>query len=1131
MGSSRAGGGSAGEEAIQAMLHVVQQRFPCAWTKAIDHFTHPSAHCRFRTREILYKLMRDGVTISEPVGRAMAARHLEVHEEELEMEDLQRAEEAAATMTDMPMHDGAGGRGRQSIAQGTQNITMDEEGVDGGPVDDKLSILRERVLVLEEERRSTQVQNIVQQSSRQKANLSWLRTEGKRAPSGFVVPHDRRMLQTRLDGWARGGRLQHYERLWARALYRARVPFTFIQLETTQELHDFMVSLMRVTIGPSLVLPSYTYMRTRLLDEIYHEIAERVTPKKAKWKLTGCTMMTDGATTRSYKPIVNFVAAGKDGPVLITTVDMSEREKTGLTLAELWEEVIRDINVTRVNAYCTDNAYAKKVAAQWLQDHADKDISRIPWLPCAAHCLSLLLRDITCFSWVCPILKNTHKVMMFFKNIHKALSYHRSFKEQGQLELIRLCDTRFGSAYQMVERLTDQERILRMVVGSKRWRSTLWRGKAGQDDRPVRQLVLSASFWDSAHRVQDVMRQAYSLLRSMDTDGSSPTTLWALVESIEASVHDMGLPEADETEIMERVGYRCVMMRRPAHALAYLVDPRRRDVSLLADTDSALVQSALHHLGTYSDGGAGSEEHTTMWYDLYLIHHDDPHADPRPKWWTNPVAIAQAKHGVHPAWWWYLHGGDFPRLQEVGIKVLAMWSTASPCERNWATYDSIHTKRRNRLSSDSLRKLVFILWNKQLLRARSTTRKGYADVWADMVEEPPKPAVGDPSEEVYAERMSIPEEVEADMRTRRKEGGDRASARLLQAQDDYDVEDEDVIYDADDVWAGKDMIEEIAAVGKGMEKVHDDPLVSRVWDRWGGLDVVEDLEGLLHGSRHTLHIMKDIEECRRPEGGSRQCHSHGRRVDTDASYVSTPPSTPLFGMPLDDGAARRPLEGPLLQSVAEEPCPDVGEKEASHDREEVCPGVDKQETTSDMDEQEEGAMTHEQPCLISEDMGIGQTEHASPAPTISEMTLVVGEGVRGRQPDHLCDTETGTNATAAHPRSTAGQDVMAQQGSEPDTVREVQTSVQPPPIAEHVAPASAVPPPIFESIEAHRTLTTMIGESLATAASSGTLRPTSFYTAPPLPVLHRYVVVRGPGLAIPFHSSSHVATATVGRLS
>ncbi|GBG73620.1 hypothetical protein CBR_g16963 [Chara braunii] len=167
-----------------------------------------------------------------------------------------------------------------------------------------------------------------------------------------------------------------------------------------------------------------------------------------------------------------------------------------------------------------------------------------------------------------------------------------------------------------------------------------------------------------------------------------------------------------------------------------------------------------------------------------------------------------------------------------------------------------------------------------------------------MVEEPPEPAVGDISEEVYAEGMTILEEVETDMRTRRKEGGNHASVRLLQAQDDYDVEDEDAICEADDVWAGKDMIEEIAAAGKGKEKVHDDP-------QWGGLDVVEDLDGFLHGSRDTLHIMKDIEECRRPEGGSRQV-DEGYHVDTDFHSIAFDGEAGSSAATMDVGSTRTP---------------------------------------------------------------------------------------------------------------------------------------------------------------------------------------------------------------------------------
>ncbi|GBG81940.1 hypothetical protein CBR_g34123 [Chara braunii] len=290
--------------------------------------------------------MRDRATITDPLGRSMAERHMDVREEELEIEDLWRADEAVASAARMA-DDRDASHGNKSGAQGA-NATMTDEGRTSGlPAEDEVTMLRERIRVFEAGRGSTQAQRSLRQCSRWRVDMAWVRTEGTSGPSSVVVLHYRRMLQTRLDSWASGGLQQQYERLWARALFRAGVPFSFMRLETTQELHDCMVSLMRVTIGPPLVLPSYNDMRTRLLDEIYHEIAKRVAPKKAKWKLSGCTMMTDGAMTRSYKPVVNFIAAGEDRPVLITTVDMSERDKTGVALADLWEKVLAVVYAAR----------------------------------------------------------------------------------------------------------------------------------------------------------------------------------------------------------------------------------------------------------------------------------------------------------------------------------------------------------------------------------------------------------------------------------------------------------------------------------------------------------------------------------------------------------------------------------------------------------------------------------------------------------------------------------------------------------------------------------------------------------------------------------------------------------------
>jgi len=38
-----------------------------------------------------------------------------------------------------------------------------------------------------------------------------------------------------------------------------------------------------------------------------------------------------------------------------------------------------------------------------------------------------------------------------------------------------------------------------------------------------------------------------------------------------------------------------------------------------------------------------------------------------------------------------------PELQKVAVRTLSQVTSASACERNWSTFDLIHTKKLNRL--------------------------------------------------------------------------------------------------------------------------------------------------------------------------------------------------------------------------------------------------------------------------------------------------------------------------------------------------------------------------------------------------------------------------------------------------
>lgn len=83
---------------------------------------------------------------------------------------------------------------------------------------------------------------------------------------------------------------------------------------------------------------------------------------------------------------------------------------------------------------------------------------------------------------------------------------------------------------------------------------------------------------------------------------------------------------------------------------------------------------------------------------------------------TYQRAVTQDRVGhLRPVSWWDKYGGCTPRLQRIALRVLSQDCTSAACERNWSIYSLIHTKKRNRLSTEQLERLVFVHSNLRLL--------------------------------------------------------------------------------------------------------------------------------------------------------------------------------------------------------------------------------------------------------------------------------------------------------------------------------------------------------------------------------------------------------------------------------
>ncbi|KAH6808014.1 hypothetical protein C2S51_029122 [Perilla frutescens var. frutescens] len=64
-----------------------------------------------------------------------------------------------------------------------------------------------------------------------------------------------------------------------------------------------------------------------------------------------------------------------------------------------------------------------------------------------------------------------------------------------------------------------------------------------------------------------------------------------------------------------------------------------------------------------------------------------------------------------PVIWWDNFGDEVPELKSFAMKILGLTCSSSACERNWSTFNQVHTKRRNRLSTSKLNSLVYIMYN------------------------------------------------------------------------------------------------------------------------------------------------------------------------------------------------------------------------------------------------------------------------------------------------------------------------------------------------------------------------------------------------------------------------------------
>ncbi|CAN6704662.1 unnamed protein product [Malus baccata var. baccata] len=305
---------------------------------------------------------------------------------------------------------------------------------------------------------------------------------------------------------------------------------------------------------------------------------------------------------------------------------------------------------------------------------------------------------------------------------HKTLALMR--KHTKKRDIIRSGVTRFATSFLTLQSLMDKKKDLKVTVASDEWEQC--KHVKTTKGKTAYATVVNAHFWDGVSLCLKVFDPLFKILRIVDGD-KKPSMGFLHGELQKAKM------EIKETFKNNEANYQPILqiidekaherLDSPLHLASYLLNPYYffKDQSIQHDPivmeriftcvekffpDNYEIQNQVinveMHKYRVKEGGFG--RHLA---EIGCVENDENY---------NPVA------------WWYNYGNGVPNLQRMAIKILLLTTSSSGCERNWSSFEGIHTKKRNRLYTTRLNNLVYVQFNARILNKKKREKEKKVDI-------------------------------------------------------------------------------------------------------------------------------------------------------------------------------------------------------------------------------------------------------------------------------------------------------------------------------------------------------------------------------------------------------------------
>lgn len=255
----------------------------------------------------------------------------------------------------------------------------------------------------------------------------------------------------------------------------------------------------------------------------------------------------------------------------------------GEKIYELLCGYIEKIGPSKVVQVVTDSASNNKLAGKLLE----VKYPHLFWTPCAAHCLDLILEDI----FNMPNMKKTFEraVKLYIYIRPPMVNMLRHFTNER--ELIRPAKTRFATAFLTLDRIYTQQRNLKSMFISERWKSSKY-SKEELAGKRVAEIVMMPSFWNNVVYALKVAGPLVHVLRKFDGE-KQPFMAYiyeAMDRAKEAIAKVFQFKEHKYSSVFKIIDHRWnVELPQPLHAAGYYLNPKYYYSNLDIESDQEVI--------------------------------------------------------------------------------------------------------------------------------------------------------------------------------------------------------------------------------------------------------------------------------------------------------------------------------------------------------------------------------------------------------------------------------------------------------------------------------------------------------------------------------------------------------------